>query len=156
MGGELLSPGERYSKRLCLRNQPLETQRWIWDQIVRNQPQFLVFATQEPLRTLRNWLAGSEAQFLTQSLLLYDRSVWLWGNNSTQVKRLKATPPPPPHIVPPPPRRLRSHWSARPRSPSPAASHKLRRRLVQRKPNGKADEANNLKLHANSLRVDRF
>jgi len=27
-------PYTRYSKRLCLRNQPLETQPWIWDQFL--------------------------------------------------------------------------------------------------------------------------
>ena len=32
----------RYSKRLCLRNQPLETQRWIRARIIRNQLSFLV------------------------------------------------------------------------------------------------------------------
>ena len=46
-----------YSKRSILRNQPLETQRWIWAEIVGNQPQFLIFTTRELLRPLRNWLA---------------------------------------------------------------------------------------------------
>ena len=78
-----------YSKRLCLRNQPLETQHWIWAQIVRNQPQVLGFATQEPLRILRNWLAGSEAQFLTRSLLLV---CFLEGSSSQGRKEICAHP----------------------------------------------------------------
>ena len=62
-----------YSKRSILRNQPLETQRWTWAGIVRNQPQFLIFTTREQLQTLRNWLAGSKLRFLTLDLLLYTR-----------------------------------------------------------------------------------
>ena len=62
-------PTVSYSKRSSLRNQPLETQHWIWGWIVGNQPQFLVFTTTDRIKTLRNWLAGSEAAVSnTQSL----------------------------------------------------------------------------------------
>ena len=50
-------------KTWCLRNQTLETQRWIWAGIVRNQPQFLHFTARRQSKTLyTNRLAGCDVR----------------------------------------------------------------------------------------------